>query len=132
MADGDQTKKGDSGHFRRFQDKALAVAGPLVLVLVGAVWAITWGQTRSDVKDVRVDVEKREETQGKKDEAQWQIIRALDDYQKTTDRRVTTLEAQQSENGRVFKRVEEQQAKTESKIDKLNEKIDLILREVRK
>lgn len=122
-----QRKKGDSEtiQLRRITDKVLAAACALVLLLVGTVWAITWGTTLGEVRDVREDVLKR-------DEAQWLIIRNLDGYQKETERKVTTLEAQQGENSRVFIRIEQRQGETDRKVDKLNDKLDLILREVRK
>ncbi len=120
-------QKGESGtiQLRRITDKVLAAACALVLLLVGTVWAITWGTTLGEVRDVREDVLKR-------DEAQWLIIRNLDGYQKETERKVTTLEAQQGENSRVFIRIEQRQGETDRKVDKLNDKLDLILREVRK
>ena len=122
-----QKKRGDSEtvQIRRTMDKVLGAACLLVITLVGVVWAITWGSTRGEVRDVREDVLKR-------DEAQWLIIRNLDGYQKETDRKVTTLEAQQGENSRVFIRIEQRQGETDRKVDKLSDKLDLILREVRK
>jgi uncharacterized coiled-coil protein SlyX len=117
---------------RRMQDKLLTWLLGLVMVLIPVIWGITWGSTRSELGEVRADVQKRADGQQKADEAQWQIIRGLNDGQQVIDRRVTTLEAQQSENARVFQRVEKTQAETDKKIDKLNDKIDQVLREVRK
>jgi uncharacterized coiled-coil protein SlyX len=117
---------------RRLQDKLLTWLLGLVMVLIPVIWGITWGSTRAEVGEVRSDVQKRADGQQKADEAQWQIIRGLNDGQQVIDRRVTTLEAQQSENARVFQRVEKTQAETDKKIDKLNDKIDQVLREVRK
>lgn len=110
---------------RRMQDKLLTGLFGLVVILIPVIWAGTWGSTRAEVRDVREDVEK-------KDAAQWLIIRNLDGYQKETDRKVTTLEAQQSENSRVFLRVENRQGETDRKIDKLTDKIDILLREIKK
>lgn len=138
MAESDQANpkvaKGDSAtiHIRRIQDRLLTGACGIVLVLIPVIWGITWGSTRAEVRDVREDVEKRAQAQGKADEAQWQIIRALNDAQQAVDRRVTTLEAQQSENARVFGRIEKTQGETDKKIDKLSDKLDQLLREVRK
>ena len=132
MGDQDAQRKGDSGTWRRVSDKVMAGACGLVLVLVGTVWAITWGSTRASVVETKEDVQKRAESQAKADEAQWQIIRGLNDANQLTDRRVTTLEAQQSENSRVFIRFETRQTETDRKIDKLSDKIDIILRELKK
>ncbi len=129
-----KVNKGDSAtiHIRRIQDRLLTAACGLVLVLVPVIWGITWGSTRAEVRDVRDDVQKRTDTQSKADEAQWQIIRALNDAQQSVDRRVTTLEAKQSEAVRVYERIEKRQDETDKKIDKLNDKIDQVLREVKK
>ena len=132
MGDLDEKPKGDSGTWRRVSDKIMAAACGLVLVLVTTVWAITWGSTRADVLDVKEDVQKRYDDQRKADEAQWQIIRELNTSYQLGDRRVTTLEAQQSENSRVFVRFETRQTETDRKIDKLADKVDLVLRELKK
>lgn len=99
--------------FRRFSDKVMVTACGLVLSLVASVWAITWNRTASDL------------------EATQQHVRHLDVTQQGIDRRVTTLEAQQQENSRVFQRIETRQQATEAKIDKLGDKLDQILREMR-
>lgn len=117
---------------RRIQDRLLTGLVGLVLVLIPVIWAITWGSTRGQVLDVKADVERRTDSQAKADEAQWQIIRGLNEGVQVIDRRVTTLEAQQSENARVFQRVERTQAETDRKIDKLSEKLDQVLKEIRK
>jgi uncharacterized coiled-coil protein SlyX len=117
---------------RRTMDKLLGGACILVLTLVGVVWGSTWLQTRGEVRDVRDDVQRRADSQLKADEAQWQIIRGLNDGQQGIDRRVTTLEAQQSENARVFQRIEGSMRETDKKIDKLNDNINQVLREMRK
>lgn len=117
---------------RRLQDKALTWLFGAVVVLVPVIWGITWGSTRSEVRDVREDVVRRTDAQAKADEAQWLIIRELNNGQHIVVQRVTTLEAQQGENARVFQRVEKTQADTDKKIDKLGDKLDQLLREVRK
>jgi uncharacterized coiled-coil protein SlyX len=117
---------------RRLQDKALTWLFGAVVLLIPVIWGITWGSTRGEVRDVREDVQKRTEAQAKADEAQWQIIRGHNETQQVIVQRVTTLEAQQSENARVFQRVERTQAETDKKIDKLSDKLDQLLREVRK
>ena len=117
---------------RRLQDKALTWLVGLVTVLVPVIWGITWASTRSEVRDVKSDVEKKADNQGKADEAQWQIIRGLNEGQHVVVQRVTTLEAQQSENSRVFQRIEKTQGDTDKKIDKLGDKLDQLLREERK
>lgn len=130
MADSDPANP--KAFVRRMQDRLLTWLVGLVVVLIPVIWGITWGSTRGQVVDVKSEMEKRTDTQAKADEAQWQIIRGLNDGQQVIDRRVTTLEAQQSENARVFQRVERTQAETDKKIDKLSDKLDQLLREVRK
>lgn len=102
----------DTNGFRRFSDRVLATACGLVLALVAAVWAITWDRTATDIAV----------TQGE--------VHRVGVSQHEIDRRVTTLEAQQQENARVFQRIEHRQQATEAKIDKLGEKLDQIIREI--
>lgn len=89
----------DQNGFRRFSDKVLYCACSLVLILVGAVWAVTWGSTRADISETKLRVNTITELESRRGE------------------RLSTLEASQEENKRRLERIERGQEDSGRKLD---------------
>jgi hypothetical protein len=80
-----------SDGFRRVMDKVLAGAVGLVLVLVPAIWAITWCSTEQKCEENAAE------------------IRATQKLDRERGERVTSLEAGQKETERRLQRIETKQ-----------------------
>jgi len=80
-----------SDGFRRVMDKVLAAACGLVIVLVPAVWALTWKGTEEKCDDNTAE------------------IRVIQRAEQIRGERVTSLEAGQKETERRLQRIETKQ-----------------------
>ena len=100
--------------FRRFSDRMMVASCSLVLALVAAVWAITWGTTVSQVTEVG----------GR--------VGATEQIQKNHVERIIKLEVLQDQTERHLGSIDAKQSQMEGKIESVQQSINQVLLELRK
>lgn len=91
-----------NGGFRKFSDNLLAASAALVILMVSAIWATTWGMTNAKINEQKI------------------IIQTLDSKQEEVTRKLIVVETAYIE---ICRRL----GVIDSKLDKVEDKINQIL-----